>query len=93
MKRIVVLLLMMAGFVTAASAQIVNKRKGVQNITISTPGIMCETCKTRVEEYIIREDGVQKVVADYKHNKTKVTYVAERTNENNIRTAIAQSWF
>ena len=93
MKRIVVLLLMIGSLASAASAQIVNKRKGVQNITISTPGIMCETCKTRVEEYMVREDGVQKVLVDYKHNKTKVTYVAERTNENNIKTAIANLGF
>lgn len=42
---------------------------------------------------MVREDGVQKVVVDYKHNKTKVTYVAERTNEENIKTAIANLGF
>lgn len=93
MKKILVLLLMISGIATTASAQIVNKRKGIQTITINTPGIMCETCKERVEEYMIREDGVQKVAVDYKHNKTKVTYVAERTNENNIKTAIANLGF
>ena len=36
-----------------------------------------------------REDGVTKVNVDYKHKKTKVTYNAERTNIENIKTAIA----
>ncbi len=88
-----VLVLLLAGIVATGYSQIVNKRKGVQTITINTPGILCETCKQRVEDYMIREEGVQKVQVDYKHNKTKVTYVAERTNENNIKTAIANLGF
>jgi len=91
MKRIIVLALLVTG-VASASGQVV-KKKGIQTITIRTPGVMCETCKIRVEEYMVREDGVQKVTVDYKHNKTKVTYISERTNDGNIKTAIANLGF
>ena len=46
-------------------------------------------CKQRIEKYMIREDGITKVNVDYKTKKTKVTYNAERTNVENIKTAIA----
>ncbi len=92
MKKFLLLLLVIAGITSAGFSQAV-KKKGIQTITISTPGIMCETCKQRVEEYMVREEGVQKVSVDYKHNRTKVTYVAERTNDGNIKTAIANLGF
>lgn len=92
MKKLVCFSLLLSLAVGAAVGQ-VPRKKGIQTITINTPGILCETCKERVEEYMIREEGVQKVSVDYRHNRTKVTYVAERTNENNIKTAIANLGF
>ena len=91
MKKILILVLF-SGIFAAVSGQPV-KKKGIQTLTIATPTVMCAVCKQRIEEYMIREEGVQKVTVDYKHNKTKVTYVAERTNEYNIRTAIANLGF
>lgn len=38
---------------------------------------------------MIRESGVQKVNVDYKKKTTKVTFVTDRTNIENIKTAIA----
>ena len=87
MKNALVLMLMLAGFTTAGLGQ--TKKKGIQTVTISTPTVQCEMCKDRIERYMIREEGVQKVNVDYKRKKTKVTYVAERTNIENIKTAIA----
>jgi copper chaperone CopZ len=87
MKNLFVLALLLAGSFTAFSQS--TAKKGVQTVTISTPSVQCEMCKNRIEKYMIREEGVQKVSVDYKKKKTKVTYVAERTNIENIKTAIA----
>src|SRR5690349_10223835 len=89
MKKFLVLAIMMVGFVASGFSQAAPKKKGIQTVTISTPTVQCEMCKKRIESYMIREDGVQKVDVNYKTKKTKVTYVAERTNVENIKTAIA----
>jgi mercuric ion binding protein len=86
MKNLFLLTLLIIGSVGTGFAQ---AKKGIQTVTISTPTVQCEMCKNRIEKYLIREDGVQKVNVDYKKKKTKVTFVAERTNIENIKTAIA----
>ena len=88
MKNLFVLAILMIGSVTVGFSQTTAK-KGIQTATISTPTVQCEMCKKRIESYMLREEGVQKVDVDYKKKKTKVTYVAERTNIENIKTAIA----
>ena len=87
MKKLLMLALIISGLVTAGFGQ--TAKKGLQTVTISTPTVQCEMCKQRIEKYMVREDGVTKVNVDYKHKKTKVTYYAERTNIENIKTAIA----
>ncbi|MFI5155588.1 MAG: heavy-metal-associated domain-containing protein [Chitinophagales bacterium] len=71
----------------------VTVKGGVATATISTPTVQCEECKQRIEKYVIREEGVQKVVVDYKRKVTKVTYVMERTNIENVKTAIANAGY
>ena len=87
MKKVFFLLIALASITTLGFGQA--KKKGVQTVTIKTPSVQCNSCKERIEKYIIRETGVQKVNVDYKRKVTKVTYVAERTNIENIKTAIA----
>jgi copper chaperone CopZ len=86
MKRLKLLALLTIAVSTLASAQV---KKGAQTVTIKTPTVQCESCKKRIENYMTREDGVTKVVVDYKRKTTKVTYLTERTNIENIKTAIA----
>jgi len=88
MKNVILVMLMIAGSLGTAFGQSAPK-KGSQTVTISTPTVQCEMCKNRIERYMIREEGVQKVNVDHKKKKTKVTYFAERTNIENIKTAIA----
>ena len=90
MKKLLFLAIAVIGFTTFASAQ---AKKGVQTVTIQTPTVQCESCKKRIEEYLKREDGVQKSNVDFKKHVTKVTYVAERTNVENIKTAIANAGY
>jgi copper chaperone CopZ len=92
MKKLSFFLLMISIFSIPSRAQVV--RKGAQEIaTIKTPTVQCEECKERIENYLAREDGVQKVVVDYKKKITKVTYLIDRTNYENVKTAIANAGY
>jgi periplasmic mercuric ion binding protein len=92
MKKSLLLLLLLPVIYGHSFAQVV--RKGVQEIaTIKTPTVQCEECKQRIESYLSREDGVQKVVVDYKRKTTKVTYLIDRTNYENVKTAIANAGY
>jgi len=86
MKKLLVLSIALAGFATTGFSQV---KKAVQTVTIKTPTVQCDMCKKRIEKYMIRETGVQKVAVDYKRKTTKVTFVTDRTNIENIKTAIA----
>ena len=88
MKKFKLLLFISVAFASISTAQVV-KKGGQQIATIKTPTVQCESCKKRIENYLSREDGVTKVVVDYKRKTTKVTFVSDRTNIENIKTAIA----
>ncbi len=90
MKKLLLLAIAVTGFTTFASAQ---AKKGIQTVTIQTPTVQCESCKKRIEDYLKREDGVQKATVDFKKHVTKVTFVAERTNIENVKAAIANSGY
>jgi periplasmic mercuric ion binding protein len=90
MKKIGLLLLALIGISTIGMSQV---KKGVQTVTIKTPTVQCETCKEKIEKVLVREPGVQKSVVDFKKKTTKVTFVSERTNIENIKTAIANAGY
>ncbi len=90
MKKIGLVMLACIGFITLAMSQ---TKKGMQTVTIKTPTVQCESCKERIEKVLAREQGVQKSTVDYKKKVTKVTYIAERTNVENIKTAIANAGY
>ncbi|MBZ5855806.1 heavy-metal-associated domain-containing protein [Flavihumibacter profundi] len=86
MKSIALLLTLIIGFGTVSMAQ---TKKELQKVTINTPTVQCETCKKKIEDFLSKEDGVETVVVDYKRKQTKVTFHSDRTNIENIKTAIA----
>lgn len=90
MKNLLLLTIILAGTVSSGFGQL---KKGLQTVTISTPTVQCQMCKQRIEKYMVREEGVSKVNVDYKKKQTKVTYYAERTNVENIKTAIANAGY
>jgi copper chaperone CopZ len=90
MKKLLLLAIAVMGITTFASAQ---AKKGIQTVTIQTPTVQCESCKKRIEDYLKREDGVQKATVDFKKHVTKVIYVAERTNIENVKAAIANAGY
>ena len=65
------------------------QQKKPVTVKIMTPGIQCEDCKARVEEYLKFEEGITKVVVFPKSRYVNVTYLVDRTNVENIKTAIA----
>jgi len=92
MKKLKLLLLLVIGISTLTTAQI-QKKGGTEIATIKTPTVQCEQCKKRIEDYVSREQGVTKVVVDYKKKITKVTYITDRTNIENVKTAIANAGY
>jgi Copper chaperone len=90
MKKLLLLAVAVIGISSVTSAQ---AKKYVETVTIKTPTVQCESCKKRIESYLKREEGVQKSVVDYKKKTTKVTFVTERTNIENIKTAIANAGY
>ncbi len=92
MKKLQLLFLLVTALGLVTKAQVVRKG-GVETATIKTPTVQCEECKKRIEDYVSREQGVQKVNVDYKHKITKVTYLVDRTSVENVKTAIANAGY
>ena len=85
MKKNLLLLLTFFALIGSVSAQAVAKK----TVVISTPTVQCEKCKARIENYMSHEDGIQKIVVDYKKKTATVTYLTDRTNVENIKVLIA----
>lgn len=81
----ILLVIAFASISTLAVAQ----KKALQTVTIKTPTVQCESCKKRIEDNLIRQEGVAKVNVDFKKKITKVTFITDRTNIENIKTEIA----
>ena len=62
---------------------------GMGKAVIHTPGVMAEVCKTSIENFLVHEYGVSSVKADYRKHIVTVTWYPNRTNIENIKTALA----
>lgn len=62
-------------------------------VQIKTPQAQCVECKTIIEKFMKVEEGVAKVVVDFRKKITTITYLPDRTNLENIKTAIANLGF
>lgn len=91
MKQAWIAAFMLFGGWVSTQAQV--KKKAIETITISTPGVQSEPCKLLVENYMAREEGVTKTVVDYKKHTVKVSFWNDRSNPENIKTAIANAGF
>src|SRR5690349_24413114 len=87
MKNLLLVFALVVGVTTASQAQA--KKKVLQTVTIATPSVKCDMCKKKIESFMAREEGVTKTVVDYKKKTTKVTFWTDRTNLENVKTAIA----
>ncbi|PWT78126.1 MAG: heavy metal transporter [Bacteroidetes bacterium] len=92
MKTVKLLLILVVGICMAGQAQ-VTKKGASETAIIKTPTVQCDECKKRIEDYVSREEGVQKVVVDYKRKTAKVTYLVDRTTVENVKAAIANAGY
>jgi periplasmic mercuric ion binding protein len=89
MKKIMLLALMGTLFSLSSFAQ----GKGIKTVKISTPTVQCEMCKTKIESYLKRYDGITLVNVNYKKKETTVKYITDRSNEEVIKAAIANAGY
>lgn len=91
MKQLQLILMLLFGLLSFSQAQ--PSKKPIVTVSINTPNAQCDVCKERIETFMAREEGVIKTVVDFRRKITKVTYYTERTNIENIKTAIANTGF
>ena len=60
---------------------------------ISTPGVHCEYCKERIENYLTHQYGISAVKVDLKKKTTTVTWITDRTNIEEIKAHIANKGY
>jgi len=83
----------MALFLALGFTTMAQSKKAIQTVTIKTPTVQCESCKKKIESFLAREEGVEKSVVDHKRKVAKVTFYTDRTNIENIKTAIANAGY
>jgi periplasmic mercuric ion binding protein len=89
MKKFFILVFMFVCFHAITMAQTPAKPKPVVSAVIKTPTALCESCKTRIEAYLKRYDGVLEINVNFKKGETKVKYITDRTDIEQIKAAIA----
>ena len=60
---------------------------------IKTPQAWCVECKEKIEKFMKYEEGVAKVLVDIRKQTTTVTFLKDRINIENIKTALANLGF
>ena len=94
MKKIFLLMLLMAGLVVMSFGQ--NHKP--EWATIKTPNLRCWECKKRLEDYMAKEivqteSGIIKMQINLLSGTTRVQYWPDRVNINYIETAFANAGF
>jgi copper chaperone CopZ len=89
MKKYLILLITVAGF----SSTFAQQTKPLLKAVIKTPNALCQLCKDRIETYLKRYDGVVEVNVNYRKGETTVKYLTDRTNIEEIKTAIANDGY
>jgi mercuric ion binding protein len=90
MKKVFLATLMAAGVSFISNAQPV---KAQLTAKIKTPTVGCEECKSRIETYLNRYDGILSIVVNWRGKVTTVKYLTDRTDIEQIKTAIANAGY
>ena len=85
MKKILTALFAVAIFSIAGNSQV----KPVLTAVIKTPNALCQVCKERIEGQLKRYDGIVEATVNFKKAETKVKYVTDRINIEEIKAIIA----
>ena len=70
-----------------------SQTKALVQATIKTPTALCQGCKERIEAYLKRYDGVTEINVNFRKGETKVKYHTDRTDIEQIKTAIANAGY
>ena len=89
MKKIFISAVAFLGIATIGFSQV----KPVLTAVIKTPNALCQLCKDRIETYLKRYDGVIEVTVNFRKAETKVKYITDRINIEEIKTAIANAGY
>ena len=89
MKKLLFSLVATVGLSVFASAQ----TKALLTAKISTPTVQCDMCKENIETYLKRYDGVTYINVNVRRKETTVKYLTDRTNIEQIKTAIANAGY
>lgn len=85
MKTLILGFLAFAAFSNSSFAQ----QKAIQKAVIQTPGVTEDVCKTGIENFLVHQYGISSVRADYRRHTVTVVWYTDRTNIENIKTALA----
>ncbi|MEI9943000.1 MAG: heavy metal-associated domain-containing protein [Chitinophagaceae bacterium] len=85
MKQLFITLFLATGFAVTSFSQ----TKTIQTAKIKTPNALCEACKTRIETYLKRYNGLLSINVNIRRGETTVKYLTDRTNLEELKTAIA----
>ena len=85
MKKVFLGIFILAAF----SSPVLAQKKGIQKAVIHTPGVLADACKTSIDNFLVHEYGVSSVKADYRRHTVTVVWYTDRTNIENIKTALA----
>ena len=90
MKKVFLVTLMAVGVSFVSNAQPV---KAQLTAKIKTPTVGCEDCKSRIETYLNRYDGILTIQVNWRSKITTVKYLTDRTDIEQIKTAIANAGY
>jgi periplasmic mercuric ion binding protein len=85
MKKILMMFVAIAGLSLVGKAQ----TKPVVTAVIKTPNALCQSCKERIEGQLKRYDGISEATVNFKKGETKVKYITDRINIEEIKAIIA----
>src|SRR5258706_11264142 len=89
MKKVFLSLSLLAGLSTISFSQ----TKAVLSARISLPTVQCWMCKEKIESFLRRYDGVITILVNVKRKEATVKYYTDRTNIEQIKTAIANAGY
>lgn len=85
MKKFLIATIAVTGLSIAAHSQ----TKPVLTAIIKTPNALCQSCKERIEGQLKRYDGIAEVTVNFRKGETKVKYITDRINIEEIKAIIA----
>ena len=85
----------LATLITTCISFVSNAQPVKSNLTakIKTPTVGCEACKSRIETYLNRYDGILSIQVNWRGKTTTVKYLTDRINIEEIKTAIANAGY